>query len=84
MTWRGFRRLFRANLRRAVIISAIVGTVLILINHGDHLEHEPVCSNFYLKCVLCYLVPFTVSIVSAMLAAGRGRGATSSTTPSGR
>lgn len=69
MTWSGFAALFRSNLRRALIISGIVGTVLILINHGDHLASEPVCSSFYLKCGLCYLVPFTVSIVSAMLAA---------------
>lgn len=53
-------------------MAAVVGTVLVLINHGDHLEHEPVCDGFYLKCGLSYAVPFTVSIVSAMLA-GRAR-----------
>ena len=61
--------LLRANLPRALLISVIVGTVLVLINHGDHLHREPVCDAFVAKCGLSYLVPFLVSLGSAVLAA---------------
>lgn len=57
-----------------MIIAAVVGTVLILINHGDHLAKEPVCDAFFAKCALCYFVPFAVSMVSAVLAARATRG----------
>ena len=59
----------KANLRRALIIAAVVGTGLLLINHGDHLMCEPVCSHFYLKTCGTYAVPFMVSMVSAVMAA---------------
>ena len=62
-------RLFKSNLKRALMMSAVVGTILVLINHGDHIEREPMCDYFFLKGFLSYLVPFVVSIVSAMLAA---------------
>ena len=58
----------RANVHRAVWIAVLVGTLLVLINHGDHIQEEPICSYFFLKTGLCYLVPFSVSIVSAILA----------------
>ena len=63
------KQIVRANLQRAIIIALIVGTTLLMINHGDHLGDEPVCSNFYLKACGMYAVPFAVSIVSAILAA---------------
>jgi hypothetical protein len=63
----------RANLGRALIIAAIVGTALVLINHGDHITKEPVCDAFFAKCALCYFVPFAVSMVSAVLAARAAR-----------
>lgn len=63
--------LIRRNLGRALLIAAIVGTALVAINHGDHLLQEPVCDHFFLKCALCYAVPFLVSMVSAVLAAHR-------------
>ncbi|RMH42250.1 MAG: hypothetical protein D6689_08755 [Deltaproteobacteria bacterium] len=59
----------RANLQRAVIISLVVGTALLLINHGDHLALEPICPHFYAKAVCTYVVPFGVSMVSALFAA---------------
>ncbi len=63
------KKIVRANLRRAIIIALVVGTALLLINHGDHLGDEPVCSHFYLKACGMYAVPFLVSIVSAIFAA---------------
>ena len=56
----------------AVMIAAVVGTALIMINHGDHIEKEPACTNFWAKASLCYLVPFLVSMASVWLAV-RGR-----------
>lgn len=69
-----FLAVVRSNLPRALIIAAVVGTVLVLVNHGDHIEQEPVCDGFFTKCALCYFAPFSVSMVSAVLAARAVRG----------
>ena len=61
--------LIRVNLGRALLVAAMVGTVLVLINHGDHLDKEPVCQHFFAKCALSYVVPFAVSLFSAVVAA---------------
>ena len=76
MTEPGFlfsARVIRENLRRACIIAFLVGTILVLINHGDHIEMEPVCDYFFLKCGLSYCVPFSVSMVSGLLSARGSR-----------
>lgn len=54
---------------RAAIIAVIVGTTLVMVNHGDHILDEPVCPYFGLKAALTYLTPFLVSLVSSTLAA---------------
>lgn len=56
---------------RAIWIALVVGTLLLLINHGDHLLREPVCPHFFLKAALTYLTPLMVSLVSSELAARR-------------
>lgn len=71
MTRLELEALLAANLTRAIVIAVVVGSILLLINHGDHLEHEPVCDRFFVKAGLSYLVPFLVSIFSAVLAARR-------------
>lgn len=58
---------------RATLLAALVGSVLVLINHGDHLALEPICPGFYWKVALSYAVPFTVSFVSTLLAQGDAR-----------
>jgi len=65
-------RLTRAHVLRALMISAVVGTLLLWINHGDHLCHGPRCPHFFLKAVGCYLVPLTVSLCSVLLSSGDG------------
>jgi hypothetical protein len=45
----------------------------VLINHGDHLTLEPSCPGFYWKVALSYAVPFTVSLISTLLAQGEAR-----------
>ncbi len=56
---------------RALWIAAGVGTLLLLINHGDHLLQEPLCPHFFLKAGLTYLTPLLVSLVSSELASRR-------------
>ena len=58
---------------RATVLAAVVGSVLVIINHGDHLAREPTCPGFYWKLGLSYAVPFTVSFVSTLLAHGDAR-----------
>jgi hypothetical protein len=59
----------RPHFLRATIVALVVGTMLIMINHGDHLLQEPHCRAFYLKLGLTYLVPFAVSLYSSLAAA---------------
>lgn len=59
----------RTPLGRAVTIGLVVGSVLVLVNHGDHLAAEPCCRLVYLKVALSYLTPFVVSLASSRLAA---------------
>lgn len=52
----------RSTVRRALKVSAIVGTLLTLLNHGDHIWlgiFPPLW-----KIVLTYLVPYSVSSYS--------------------
>lgn len=61
------RRLTRAHIGRGLVISAVVGTLLLLLNHGDHLLSEPMCPHFFLKLAGCYVVPLVVSLTSVLL-----------------
>ena len=64
---------WRRAVVRALAIALIVGSLLVLVNHGDHLRHEPSCVHFYPKVALSYATPFVVSLVSTALAS-RTRG----------
>ena len=59
---------WRAMLARATVIALAVGSILLVINHGDHLCDEPVCPGFFWKLILSYVVPFVVSLASTALA----------------
>jgi hypothetical protein len=50
------------------VIAAVVGTAIVLINHGDHILLEPICHRFYAKAALSYVTPFVVSLLSSVLA----------------
>ncbi len=55
-----------AIVKRSLIIAAIVGTILNLINQGDVMDDM---SEFELwKCMLTYLVPYCVSTYGAVSA----------------
>ena len=63
-----FFRLARrpAIVKRSIIIAAIVGTILNLINQGDLIDDM---SKFqWWKCMLTYLVPYCVSTYGAVSA----------------
>ncbi len=51
----------RAAVRRAVVVAAIVGTILVVINQADHLNH--LTPGLAAKIALTYLTPFVVSLV---------------------
>lgn len=60
---------FRGDVvRRALKMSVIVGTLLMLINHGDAIWRRDVGGWRALRIVLTYLVPYTVSTLSSTAA----------------
>lgn len=70
-----------AVVRRAGIMSAIVGTILGLINHGDAIVLGTIGPADIIRVAVTYLVPYTVSTVSSVLAIREG--ALQSFTPKG-
>jgi len=54
--------------KRAFLTAAIVGVILIGINHGDALLRGDVDGSRLLKMVLTFLVPYAVSTSSAVSA----------------
>ena len=54
--------------KRATIMAIVVGTILIAINHGNCLCVGD-CDYFRVfQCLLTYLVPYSVSTVSSVMA----------------
>lgn len=65
------RKVFRIAVRpdivrRSLLVSAVVGTILNVINQGDALLHLQ--SLDLTKCILTYLVPFCVATYGAVCA----------------
>ena len=64
----------RSVVLRGLAFSAIVGTVLVVVNHGDALMNGDVSAARLMKIVITMLIPYcvsTVSSVGAMLTARR-------------
>ena len=58
---------FRIDIvRRALGYAVVVGGILILINHGDHLLSGEVDARRVMKLVLTPLVPYCVSTLSSV------------------
>jgi hypothetical protein len=53
--------LIRANLRRTLLIAAIVGLFVTCVNQGDVLLSGKATALTYIKIVLNFCVPFVVS-----------------------
>ena len=57
-----------STVRRALGFSIVVGTILILINHGDALLAGDIDTRRTLKILLTYSVPYCVSTLSSVQA----------------
>ena len=67
--------------RRALIIAAIVGPVLVLINQGDLIFFEHGDRFSWAKAALTFLVPYLVSTVSSVSALRNSAACTSGRRP---
>jgi len=52
--------------KRSLIVSAFVGTTLMIINHGDIIIAGELTKTHIFKILLTYLVPFLVSTYSSV------------------
>lgn len=58
----------RRVVRRALKMAAIVGVVLIAINHGDAIVRGDMPAGRIAKMLLTFLVPYAVSTISSVAA----------------
>jgi hypothetical protein len=58
-------------LLRAFKMASIVGIVLAIINHGDHILLGTMTFNNWIKIMITFFVPFCVSTISSVLAIKR-------------
>jgi hypothetical protein len=58
----------RDVVRRALVVAAVVGTILITINHADALWRGDISSKRIWQMGLTYLVPYCVSTYSSVSA----------------
>lgn len=54
--------------RRSMILAALVGTILVAINHGSGILAGDVDSQCIVRCCLTMVVPYCVSTISAVWA----------------
>lgn len=52
-------------LMRAIKVALVVGSILMLINHGDVMLSDGLSIKEYIKIILTYLVPYCVSTYSS-------------------
>jgi hypothetical protein len=52
--------------RRALHVTAVVGTILLAINHGDALLHRDVSPARWVQMALTLIVPYVVSTLSSV------------------
>jgi hypothetical protein len=61
------RTALRADVvRRALKVAAVVGTILLAINHGDRVVAGELGEREILKIALTYLVPYAVATYAAV------------------
>jgi len=58
-------------LLRALKMASIVGIILAIINHGDHILLGTMTYNNWVKILFIFCVPFCVSTISSVLAIRR-------------
>ncbi|MDA9931045.1 nitrate/nitrite transporter NrtS [Alphaproteobacteria bacterium] len=59
--------------KRSAVVAIIVGVILAFINHGDSIINASLTPTCWLKMIASCIVPFTVSSVTAVLAAIEAR-----------
>ena len=57
-----------AIVRRSLKTSVVVGTILAMINHGDHLMAGTASTDVVAKVIITYAVPYTVSTWASIMA----------------
>lgn len=55
-------------MRRAAVMALIVGNVIGLVNHGDKVLMGTMLQVDWIKAGLSFLIPYTVSTISSVLA----------------
>jgi len=60
--------------RRSLRVALVVGSLLVAINHGDHLLSGDLPPTGWLKMALTFLVPYAVSTYASVGAIRSGRG----------
>ncbi len=64
-----FKNFFRKETTyRALKVAVVVAPVLILINHFDTIMNRDFHSVFYIKSIITFFVPYTVSAFSSAMA----------------
>ena len=58
-------------LLRALKMASIVGVILAIINHGDHILLGTMTATNWIKVLITFCVPFCVSTISSVLAIRR-------------
>ena len=56
---------------RALKLASVVGVVLAIINHGDHILLGTMTVTNWIKVLVTFCVPFCVSTISSVLAIRR-------------
>ncbi|MEM8653831.1 MAG: nitrate/nitrite transporter NrtS [Pseudomonadota bacterium] len=54
--------------KRAAKIAFVVGIIIAMINHGDRITSGQMDITAWLKCALTFLVPYSVSTYSSVMA----------------
>jgi hypothetical protein len=71
----------RSVVIRGLAFSAIVGTVLVVVNHGDALMNGDISAARLMKIAITMLIPYCVSTVSSVGAMQTARREQRRTTP---
>lgn len=58
----------RETTYRALKVALVVAPILIIINHFDEIMNRDFHNMFYLKSILTFFVPYTVSAFSSAMA----------------
>jgi len=53
-------------IKNSLKVSLVVGSLLLLINHGDKMFQAQLNSDFFIQATLNYLIPYCVSTYSAV------------------